>query len=175
MPSSNDPGVSAAEELLWATLARDLERQGTPEAVLHLRHLLSVRLEGVAPEGRLRRARFVLHQRTGDYEARYSGTTGEPLGWYFSALAEGLDDALPPERALELARAAVELPPGAELVSAEYEEQGGERVFVARWRHVHEGVPVERDVIQVLVNGGIARVFGVHRRWHEVDERPAVR
>jgi hypothetical protein len=34
---------------------------------------------------------------------------------------------------------------------------------------------VERDFIQVLVNGDLGRAFSVERLWHEVSEEPSWR
>jgi len=77
--------------------------------------------------------------------------------------------------ALNCAWPAQPLPDGAERGRAGYEVQGGQPVFVARWRHVHDGVPAERDFIQVSINGRTGKVFAVHRLWHELGGSAAVR
>ena len=54
-------------------------------------------------------------------------------------------------------------------------EQAGQPVFLARWHHRHEGIPVERDFIQVMINGRTRKAFALHRLWHEIDEAAATR
>jgi len=167
-----DPGIAAAEETVFRLLAAALERQGSPEALLYLRHILSARVEGEKREGGLRRVRLRLYQRTSDYSVQLSGVTGERRGWHFAALGRDSDESLEPERALEAATHAAAPPDDAVLEHSGYEEQGGEPVFVARWRHVVDGVAVERDFIHVLVNGSTGKPFLMQRSWRAVDERP---
>jgi hypothetical protein len=174
MPEApTDPGIAAARETVFRLLAAALERhEGGSEALLYLRHILSARFEGERREGRVRRVRMRLYQRTSDYSVQLSAVTGEQRGWHFHELGRSSDDAVEPARALEIARVAAEPPEGAELEHSGYEEQGGEPVFVARWRHIVNGIPVERDFIHVLVNGSTGKAFLVQRCWHAVDENP---
>lgn len=168
-----DPGIEAAEDTVFRLLAAQLERvEGGSEALLYLRHVLSARLEGEKREGGLRRVRLRLHQRTSDYSVQLSAVTGEQLGWHFHELGRDSDDTVEAVRALEIATAAAAPPEGAELDHSGYEEQGGEPVFVARWRHLVNGIPVERDFIHVLVNGATGKPFLVQRSWHTPDEKP---
>lgn len=174
MPSeSRDPGVRAAEETVFRLLATALERvEGGSEALLYLRHVLSARVEDDRREGPLRRVRMRLYQRTSDYSVQLSAITGAQRGWHFHELGRGSDDTVEAARALEIATAVAAPPPDAELEHAGYEAQGGEPVFVARWRHVVDGIPVERDFIHVLVNGATGKPFLLQRHWHAVDPRP---
>jgi hypothetical protein len=174
MPDApNDQGTAAAEETVFRLLAAALERQeGGAEALLYLRHILSARVQGEKRDGGLRRVRLRLYQRTSDYSVQLSAVTGEQRGWHFHELGRESDDSVEPERALEAAKAAAAPPEGAELAHSGYEDQGGEPVFVARWRHVVNGIPVERDFIHVLVNGSTGKAFLVQRSWHAVDEKP---
>jgi hypothetical protein len=167
--------AQAAEEHVFRSLARDLERAGTPEAVLHLRHLLRVRRLAVEPEGKLRRVKLQMQQRTSDYSVQLNAVTGEQTGWYFSGLSADPGDAFPAEEALAAAAKAANAPEGAVLKHSGYEEQGEQPVFVARWEHRQDGIPVERDYIQVLVNGAHGRPFAWSRRWHAVDPKPGWR
>jgi hypothetical protein len=167
------PGIAAAEETVFRLLAAALERQeGGAEALLYLRHVLSARFESEKREGGLRRVRLRLHQRTSDYSVQLSAITGEQRGWHFHALGRDSDDTVEPARALEIAIAAAAPPDGAELEHSGYEEQGGEPIFVARWRHVVNGIPVERDFVHVLVNGSTGKPFLVQRSWRAVDDDP---
>lgn len=169
----NDPGITAAEETVFRLLAAQLERvEGGSEALLYLRHILSARVEGEKREGGLRRVRLRVYQRTSDYSVQLSPITGEARGWHFHELGRDSDDTIDAARALEIATAAAAPPEGAELEQSGYEEQGGEQVFVARWRHVVNGIPVERDFIHVLVNGATGKPFLVQRHWHTPDEKP---
>ncbi len=170
-----DPGIARAEELIFARMKQALEDQGTPESALYLRHLVSARLESDVREGPYRRVRFKMCQRTSDYTVQLNALTGEQRGWYFAALRQDPGRELDPAQALEIATRVAAPPEGAELEHAGYEEQADEPVFVARWRHVVNGIPVERDYIHVLVNGSTGKPFLLQRSWHEVDEEPSWR
>lgn len=176
---STDPklraAAEAAEEYVFRSLARELERAGTPEAVLHLRHLLRARLESVTPEGRLRRVQVRMLHRVSDYTVQLNAVTGEQTGWYFAALSQDATRDLPPDEALALATKAAEVPENAVLEHFGYEDQAEQPVFVARWAHRENGVPVERDFIHVLVNGASGRPFACTRRWHALDTKPSWR
>jgi hypothetical protein len=165
----------AAEEHVFRSLEHELERAETPEAVLHLRYLLRTRLESVKPEGRLRRVRLQMLHRVSDYTVQLNAVTGEQTGWYFAALSQDPTDNLPAEEALAVAKTAAGAPESAVLRHFGYEVQGEQPVFVARWAHHENGVPIERDFIHVLVNGATGRTFGWRRRWHGLDVKPSWR
>lgn len=167
--------LQRAEEAVFRVIERDLERQETPEAVLQLRHFIQARPEEVRSPGPYKRVRFGMYQRISEYVARYSPVTGQQRSWLFTAFAERCGKGLSKAQALELATKAAQPPEDAVLEVADYETQAGEEVFVARWAHVVDGIRVERDYIQVLVNGELGRVFAVHRHWHTVDEEPSWR
>jgi hypothetical protein len=166
---TNDPQVARAEEFVFEIIRRDMERQGEGEAVLYLGHLLSARAESVQPQGPFRRIRFKMYQRTSDYSLQLNAVTGEQTGWYFSALAVDPGNEVTAEKALQMATRAAQPPEGAVLEHSGYEDQGEEPVFVARWKHVEKGLPVERDFIHAMVNGATGRTFAVQRCWHAVD------
>ncbi len=170
-----DPGLEAAEEFVFQSLKGQLERAGEPEAVLYLRHLISTQIESVQQEGTRRRVRLKLYQRTSDFSVQLNAVTGELRGWYFAALREHPGRDLDPAEALAVATKAAAPPADAELEHSGYEEQAEEPVFVARWRHVVDGIPVERDFIHVLVNGATGRAFMMQRHWHEPNEEPSWR
>src|SRR5262245_15589311 len=131
-----DPSAEAAENFFFQRFKEQLENQGDAEAVLYLRHHLSTQLESVKPEGTRRRVRLRVYQRTSDFTVQLNALTGELRGWHFHALAEFLAKGLDPAEALAVATKAAEPPKGAELSYSGYQEQGGEQVFTARWRHV---------------------------------------
>jgi hypothetical protein len=167
--------LESAETFIWRSLERELEQQGTPEAVLHLKHLIQARPEKIEAKGPYKRVTFGMFQRISEYTAQYSPLTGEQRSWFFTAFSERCGKGLSKEQALEVARKAANPPEDAVLETADYEAQAGEAVFVARWGHYVEGLRVERDFIQVLVNGELGRAFSVERIWHEVNEEPSWR
>jgi hypothetical protein len=169
------PAIERARQAAFRMIERDLERQETPEAVLTLKHFIQARAEKVERKGPYKRVGFGMYQRISEYVARYSPVTGEQRSFLFSAFAERSGKGLSKAQALELATKAASPPEDAILEVADYEEQAGDQVFVARWAHVVDGIRVERDYIQVLVNGELGRVFAVHRHWHTVDEKPSWR
>jgi hypothetical protein len=174
-PPDQQKPQEVAEALIWRVLQRDLEREGSPEAGLYLKHLLQAKLEKIEPQGSYKRVTFGMYERISEYTAQYSPITGERRSWFFTAFSERCEQGLSKAQALEVARKAAELPQDAVLEVADYEMQAGEPVFVARWAHFVNGVRVERDYIQVLVNGGLGRAFSVSRHWHMVDEEPSWR
>jgi hypothetical protein len=149
--------------------------QGNAEAALYLKYLLCAKVKRVAEEGPYKRVFFDMYQRLSDYSARYNANTGEQMSWFFSVLMEGLARDLDEKACLRMAKKVANPPPDAVLETCQYEEQGDEPVFVARWGHRHKGVPVERDYIQVLVNGKTGHPFSLHRKWHSVDTKQTVR
>lgn len=167
--------IERARDAVFRVLRRDLERQGTPEAVQYLEHLIQARAETVEPKGPYRRVKLGMYQRVSEYSAKYSPVTGEQRSWLFPAFAERCGRGLTKAQAIEVAKKAAQPPEDAVLEVADYEEQAGEEVFVARWAHFVNGIRVERDYIQVLVNGALGRAFAVHRNWHTVDEKPSWR
>lgn len=173
-PQDAEP-IEPARAAVFRVLERDLERQGTPEAVQYLQYLIHARPEAVERQGPYKRVKFGMYQRVSEYSTKYSPVTGEQRSWLFAAFTERCGRGLTKAQALEVAKKAADLPEDAVLEVADYEEQAGEEVFVARWGHVVNGIKVERDYIQVLVNGALGRAFAVHRRWHTVDEKPSWR
>lgn len=126
-------------------------------------------------EGERTRVRVLVTEPLSGYVSSYNARTGEPLGWFFDRVMVGLDVGALESECLSNAREAAAPPEGAELVSWGYEETGGAPVYVARWRHLHHGIPVEGDAIVVKVNGRTAEPFSLHRRWHGVSEDPKER
>jgi len=164
-----------AEGVVWNVLKQTLEQQGAHEAVLYLQYWLQASVGEVAEEGPYTRVRFNMHQRLSTYSARYNANTGDRVSWLFEALMDNPGRVVSEEVCLEAARHVVELPPEAVLEAAQYEEQAGMPVFIARWGHRHLGIPVERDYIQVLVNGKTGKPFALHSKWHAIDENATER
>ena len=169
---------SAVETFVRRVRTLNLLHQGVPPARVNLQRDLLVRPKGAPspePDGRHRRQCFNTFAKESSYYARYNAHTGEAISWQFSALMAGSDSSMDPQAATAVATQAAQPPPDAVLERAEYETQGGVATFVVTWKHVHAGLPVERDRIEVRVNGRTGKVFSVYRFWHQVDERPTLR
>src|SRR5262245_30503175 len=173
-----------AEAFFWDYCRCKLEQAGHAAAVPHLRRFLRPVLRDIdppepkigAPAGPgLRRYQFDVCFRVSDATVELNAADGGLMGWQLAAHAEGSTDALPSDQALAAAAQAAPLPPGAVLASAGYEEMAGTRVFLARWEHQEDGIAVERDYVQVLVNGQTGRVFALQRHWHSIDYRETER
>lgn len=161
--------VDIAEQFLWDVCKRELEARGHADAAMYLQHSIKARLIEVSPEGAYAKVSFAMHHRFSEYSAHFNAATGEATGWFFDALTQGLKNSKRETECLKAAEYFAKPPADAKLTVAEYEVQSNSPVFVARWEHVHKGVLVERDFIQVLVNGGSGYPFALHRRWHSVD------
>lgn len=171
----SDTPQKIAEQFLWNVLKRELEVRGHADAVLYLRHTIKALPVAAQPEGEYTRVRFGMYHRFSEYSAAYNANTGEQMSWFFEALTAGLARTKRDAECLNAATYFANPPNDAKLVVSRYETQSSEPVFIARWEHEHNGIPVERDYIQVLVNGGSGYPFSLQRRWHDVDEAPGER
>ncbi len=160
--------VTQQENYLWDYFRQQLEQAGQGEAALHLQYFLKARLREVQKDGAFTVHQFDMLHRVSDFTAELNAQDGSLMGWYFSLLAEKSTDDLPVEEVLEAAEQAAEPPADAKRTEALYEEMGGVPVFIARWEHEENGIPVERDYIQVMVNGKTGHPFAVSCKWHPV-------
>lgn len=165
--------MSAGERFLWAHLRRKVERVDK-EAVERLREFVravevDVTQDGSSPQG-TRLVRFELRYKLGEFSMELDARSAELVAWIFPLLRD-TDGARPSSvEAQRLAEVASDPPADAVLTSAEWETIGGLDVYVVRWEHHEDGVPVERDYVQALVSSRSGRAFSVSRRWHAVDE-----
>lgn len=118
-----------------------------------------------------------MQQKITTYSITLNAVTAETISWYNSMLSMHGHDQLPPERALEIATEAAQPPKDAILGEHGYETQGDRVSFVARWHHEHDGLPVESDMIRVMVNAAAGKPFAVYRVWRtpEVGANPTER
>lgn len=171
-----DSSSTRAEQYIWENMGRQLEKQGQGEAAGQLQHHLRALLENVKEEpGGLRVYRFELQHRVSDYSVKLNANDGSLMGWQFSLLGEDSRGDVGSERAQAAANEAAQLPPNAFLETARFEDAADRKVFLARWIHKENDVPVERDYIQVLVNSKTARAFFFSRKWHTVDPELTIR
>jgi hypothetical protein len=174
-PEDGQSAKKVAEDAVWATFKWRLEQTGNLEGVPQLRRIIRAKLVQSADAGRYTRRRFDLYQRVSDYSTTYNAVSGEQLSWLFDLLRNDSEPGLDAAACLRVSEAVANPPAGAVLDMAEFEEQGDATVFVARWMHLHDGVPVEGDFIQVAVNPSKGQAFAHHRKWHKVDPQPSVR
>lgn len=166
----NDPA-----DFVWRRLEQRLVQAGHAAAVPHLRDLIMVEARGHATAATSTTYYLGLSSRRTDITVDLNAADADVLGWHVSAFAEDSAAVLPPHEALQIARRSVDVPADAVLDVSEYETIAGRAVFVVSWRHVVEGVVVERDYLRVYVNGRTGRVFAVARKWHEPDPAPGQR
>lgn len=111
---------------------------------------------------------MTLLARVGDYQRRINAQTGETIAWYFDAFAQVAGPDILAEEALKQTGAgAVDVPGDAELDTAELEEDGPRPVYRMRWIHRLNGVLIEEDYIEVLINATNGRVFAFNKSWRE--------
>jgi len=164
-----DPAFIAADTFYFAHLRRMTEQLGQPQAAGALRDMLSLEVMQREPVGRNTMLRMKVCQKLTAYRRRLNATTGETISWYVEFLASGGNTSMPPEEAQALAQKIGEPPPGAVPAGAEYETVGDRTIFRARWEHEHEGVPVEKDYVEVLINGMARRAFAYAKVWRTPD------
>ncbi len=158
-----------AAEHLWNYLRAQLEKQGQGESALYLQHFLMAQAGEPIHRGELAMVPFDMYHRASDYTVKLDAMDGKSMGWHFDLLAVDPGKDIPVDKALEAAKAEAVPPAGAILKVSEYEDMGDAPVFMARWEHEENGIPVERDYIQVLVNGKSGRPFAMYRKWHALQ------
>lgn len=157
------PEFDAAERWYFALLQREVAASGSPDAAVHLRHFLRARPAGNARAGGP--MLLDLQQRITECDLRLNRNTGELMSWYLDFLAVHGDQSMPAEEALKLAEQVAKPPSGARLESSGYETMADRCFYRARWSHVDQGLQVEGDYIEVLVNGKFKKVFSLSRIW----------
>ena len=168
--AADDQAFRAAADWLDAMMRRELAAKGQASAAAFLSDTLD--LVPVAVEREADGATRVTAKRTqklGGCSVRVNAVTGEPVSWYLEALARGGDRSVPADEMLRRAGDFAKPPQSAVLAVADYEFQGGRTVFRARWHHEVDGVEVDGDVIEVLMNGAVGRPFALTVRWRQPD------
>ena len=165
-----NPASSRANQWYFDFLRRELELVGQAESAKHLRHFLRVgpaqeSTEGTGPTV----LRMSVAQRVTEYTTRVNADSGEILSWYVEFLAKDSDTSADPEELQRLAAEIAQPPPEAVLACSEYEGKPPLVLYRARWKHVHAGLPVEGDYIEVLMNGRSRKAFSFSRAWRTPD------
>lgn len=164
--AGESPAFQAARDWYVAFLGRELAGRGQAEAALYLDHYLRPvpRQETTVPGGPTQ-LKAEVTQRLTEYSIRLNARTGEVISWYVDFLAQDGDTAADPKELLEIARAVAKPSSDARLAVAEYDTSSGRALFRVRWQHIHNGLPVEGDYLEALVNGKHKRVFSLARVW----------
>jgi hypothetical protein len=118
---------------------------------------------------------LALAHRLTEYDIRVDGETGELISWYLDFLAVEGDESTPPDEAVGVATRTAHPPPDTKISHSAYETMGGRTVFRVRWSHEHEGLLVEDDFIEVLVNGKARLPFSMTWRYHTPKIAPGPR
>ncbi len=169
------PEIETGRRVIMETLGRDLEARGSANARAFLPKQVRLKHERTGPSGALRVVSFNIFSRFSTYSASYNARNAQQNSMLLQAWIKGAGNELAQDEAVAIATKALNPPPQAVLETAQYDEAGGEPFFLVRWRHVHENVPVERDFIQVLINGQSRRIFAWHRKWHEINQQATER
>jgi hypothetical protein len=164
-----------AKEWLFNLLKAELENRGQGESAEYLQQIL--RLVPSAKTAALtgNSISLTLQQRISEYEVRLNSQTGELISWFADFLSTNGDLSMPPNEALALAGAVATPPKDAELEVAGYETMADRSFFRARWIHRVQGLIVEGDYIEVLINGAARRPFSVSRIWRQPNLTPKPR
>lgn len=164
----NDPGA-AVEKAYFNLLANELKSAGNADAIPFLGDILKLRLERPNSAPGPRPFNLVLSQKLSDYSIRLNGVTGETISWYLDFLAANGGRETPPEKALQTAGQLAQPPADAKCVISEYDATSGRVFFRARWVHELNGIPIEGDFMEVLVNGTADKAFSYTRHWRSPD------
>ena len=146
-------------------LEREAAAAGRPVQAAQLGAHLKLQAQGPVAAGMP--TTYAVYSRLSDCSLRLNALNGETISWYLDVLASGGTEAMPPDAALALATQVAQPPADAVLDGAGYETMAGRSFYRARWRHVVNGVPVEGDYVEVLVNGKHQKAFSLSRVWRE--------
>jgi hypothetical protein len=167
--------LAQGENLLWDYLRNELEKTGQGESALYLKHFLMAQPMEPAVRGELIKVPFEMFHRVSDYSIKLDAMDGQVMGWHFGLLSENPGKDVAADELLKAAKEEANPPPGSVLAVSEYDQIGGNPVFVARWEHEEAGIPVERDFIHVLVNGKTGKPYSLSRKWHGLEFNPTER
>jgi len=161
--------LDVANAFYFGMLENEIRAAGQPEAVPLLRsharlRLLAERVVAGEREPHIALTLAVAHRLT-DLDIRVDGESGELVSWYLGFLAPHGDESMTAEEAIGVATRTANPPPDTKLEHAAYETMGGRTIFRARWSHEYEGMTVEDDFIEVLVNGKARLPFAMTWRY----------
>lgn len=157
------------KDWLFNLMTRELESRDQGEAALQLKSLLRLDTKYVSAENDRTKLEYQMSQRLTEYEVRYDGANGELISWYIDFLAVEGDTSMPEKEAQALAERVALPPEEAKLEESGYVSMGDRDAFMSRWEHYEQGLLVEGDYIQVLINAKIGQPFSYTRVWRQPD------
>ncbi|MDD2735384.1 MAG: hypothetical protein PHF56_15710 [Desulfuromonadaceae bacterium] len=174
---NSQPFQETASQWYLDLLCAEMIDRGQLEATRYLHELLRVQPVPGQTVKPFNSFKMNVQQRITEYEVRLNGQTGESISWFADFLSVGGNEALQPEVALKLATDFANPPDDAELESSEYETMADRTFFRARWRHCYDGLEVDGDYIEVLLNCAARMPFSVSRVWRQpnLSQTPILR
>ncbi len=166
------PEVETGEATIWAVLGRDLDARGSSDAKPFLQKQLKARHDKTVPLAAFKVVSFTMLSRYSAYSATHDPNTGAHTSMIWEKLSTNPGMEMTVDEGVKLATATLTPPPDARLETAEYDTAGEDPFLVVRWAHYHEGVKVEKDFLQAMINGRRRQIFAWHRRWHQVSPNP---
>ncbi len=151
-----------AQALLTDAIAARADEALAQRAFAQLR----LRAGAVTREGGLRRVSLQVMRKLATATTTHQLRDDARLSWSIDTLLADSAAIVAPEQCLAAAVAAAEAPAEATLVEHGWVRDAGQLEYCVRWEHRRDGLLVERDRIEVRVNGRSGRVFSVVRRWH---------
>ncbi len=184
-PTSAAAGQPVAD-WWYGMIRKELMLRGEPEAAAGVERMLRATLnqeqQQQVPSGAAQPApdggevvrsnadeTFTLSSSLGDIVVRLNSATGELISWIIERLSEDGDASAPYEELLALGSAVAKPPPDAERTQAGYEVVGNTTIYRIRWEHRQEGLQVEGDFLEVLINAKMGKVFALTRLWRVAD------
>lgn len=113
--------------------------------------------------------KFDVCQLISNFNVQHNAVSGAFMSYFFDALMDEKPKKLSEEECLKISGQAANLQQGAVLDTCGYEKHGGYENFIARWRHDHNSILVEKDFVHVVMNGRTGKVISVVNKWHEVN------
>ena len=166
-PPETTPEFRTANAAILEMMRRELDLRNMGRAAKDAMDYLRPVPDQQAKDDKGTLLTIAMQHRVTTYRSRHNAVTGEPVSWYVDFLANADKPGLPAEQALRVAETVAQPPEDAELVESGYETQAGRTFFRARWEHLHDGLPVEGDYIEVLVNGQVGKAFSWSKVWRE--------
>lgn len=166
-PAPSASPIERATTWYLAMLERERSAAGRPVSAADLGEHLRLRpTEGASVQDGSPMTLGV-YSRLSDCSIRLNATTGDTISWYLDFLAVGCDASMPPSDAVALATQVAEPPADAVLDESGYDIVATRSFFRVRWKHVRDGIPVEGDYIEVLINGKHRKAFALSKVWRE--------
>lgn len=171
-PDPDEPVLEVAQLLVRSLLVQGVTAAAGRDAAAQLDRVIALQPQSVVHDGPLRRVRIDVRRKLATARTTHQVRDESRLSWSIDALARGSDASVSAEQCMAAATRAADPPADAELIEHGWDRSSGSTEYRAVWSHRVDGVQVERDRIEVWVNGRTGRVCAVVRRWHAIDRTP---